>query len=96
MSSAGTWTAARLLVPTFLWAVRLALPHWELEPYLLWILAADLAVIGAHIWAIQPLQRADATQFARADSPTKFLLTPVLVAAVMLAFDVAKLLEFAG
>jgi hypothetical protein len=91
MLTPGNRTLIRLAPAVLLWVLRSSRVDAGGAGGPILTLILDGALVVVHWWANRPLEAADPGRFARQDSPTKFLLLPMLVAVFLLLVDVKRL-----
>jgi len=79
--------AARLLMPGALWVVRYSLSSSQSGLATVLMPLLDVGLVALHWWAAQPVRAQDPNRFGRNDSLSKFLLVPMVVAALLLVRD---------
>lgn len=83
----GVRTTARLLLAAVVWMVRISIGGSQEGLGNILALPLDASLVVIHLWANRPLENSDPVRFGRNDSATKFLLAPVVIAALYLLRD---------
>ncbi len=78
----------RTLAVVTAWAVAASIRPRDLAAV---AIVVDAALVVGGWWAIRPAARTMGPAFARADSWTKFLVTPVIIGAVLVLRDLWQL-----
>jgi len=86
-------TAIRLLVPFVAWIAWLYIAFTCRSISCGSAIFLDVFLIAAHQWANRPMKDALGADFGVANSPTKFLLVPEILATYFFFYDLVHLLE---
>jgi hypothetical protein len=80
-------TGARLLAPLTVWVIRGAMQNPNMNSLRFGIVIVDACLVALHIWANEPVRRAQGKRFAEAGRGSSFLLGAVVIAVFFLIRD---------